>query len=364
MEFLKTKGMNKLLYKRPLSILMITVLSLVISLGSVSFSPLADAASLTALSDTMSSLKIGTASSHVVRFTTPTGASDNTDTIIITFPSDFNFSSKTIGSVSFTHGASLGTETTETLAASPSATAWGAAFTGTQARILTLTAPSDGVGAASVAAADKLIITYDNTNSINPSTATTFSIAITGSFGDTGSIMIQTLTDDQVQVSATVAQTLTFSISDNSIGFGTLSFSTARWATGDETGTTSETEAHTLAVATNAASGYTTTVKGATLTFGAATVTAIGGSNTASSTGTEQFGLRLTAAGGSGAVTAPYAASGYAYAADVSTTSQVAAATAASATTTYSVRYLANITTGTEAGAYAATLTYVTTANF
>jgi hypothetical protein len=214
----------------------------------------------------------------VIRFTSPTGASDNTDTIIVTFPSDFNFTSKTIGTVTFTHGASTGAEITETLAASPSATAWGAVFSGTQNRVLTLTAPSDGVGAGSLAAADKIILTYDNTNSINATTATTFNIAISGTFGDTGSILIQTLTDDQVQVSATVAQTLTFSISDNSIGFGTLSSSAARFATGDEAGTGSEAEAHTLA-APNAASGYTTTLKGATLTSGAATITAIGGSN-------------------------------------------------------------------------------------
>lgn len=356
--------MNKLLYKRPLSLLMIGVLSVVLSIGGVSFSPLADAASLTALSDTMSTLKVSTASSHVIRFTTPTGAADNTDTIIITFPDSFNFTSKTISTVTFSHGASTGSEIPETLAASPSTTAWGAAFSGTQQRVLTLTAPSDGVGAGAVAAGDKLIISYDNTNSINPTSASTFTIAISGAFGDTGNILIQTLTDDQVQVSATVAQTLTFSISDNSIGFGTLSSSAARFATGDELGNSAETEAHTLAVATNAASGYTTTVKGATLTFGAATISAIGGTNSASSTGTEQFGLRLTATGGSGAVTAPYAASGFAYAADAATTSQVAAATASSATTTYSVRYLSNITTGTEAGAYAATLTYVTTANF
>ncbi len=349
---------------RPLSLLLLPVLVVGLSLGGVGFVPRAEAASLTTLSDTMSSLKISTASSHTIRFTTPTGATDNTDTIIITFPSDFNFTSKAINTVTFTHGATTGAETTETLAASPSASAWGAVFSGTQNRVLTLTAPSDGTGAAALAPGDKVILTYDNTNSTNPSSASTYTISISGTFGDTGSIMVQTLTDDQVVVSATVAQTLTFSISDNSIGFGTLSSSAARYATGDEAGTGSETEAHTLAVATNAASGYTTTVKGATLTSGANTITAIGGSNTASSTGTEQFGLRLTATGGSGTVTAPYAASGFAYAADASTASQVASSSTSSATTTYSVRYLANIAGSTDSGAYTATLTYVTTANF
>jgi hypothetical protein len=312
----------------------------------------------------MSSVKISTASSHTIRFTTPTGTSSAGATIILTFPSDFNFTSKTIGTVTFTHGATTGAEATETLAASPSGSAWGAVFSGTQNRVLTLTAPTDGVGAAALAASDKVIISYDSTNSINPSSAANYSIAISGTFGDSGSIMVPILTDDQVAISATVPQSLTFSISDNTIGFGSLSSSAARYATGDEAGSSSETEAHNLVVGTNAASGYTMTVKGATLTYGSATIDAIGGTNTASTTGTEQFGLRMTASGGSGTVTAPYAASGFADAATVSSTSQVASSSTASANTTYSARYLANISSGTEAGAYSTTLEYVTTANF
>jgi hypothetical protein len=321
------------------------------------------AAALTGLSDTMSSQKISTASSHVIRFTTPTGASDNTDTIIITFPSDFNFTSKTISTVTFTHGATTGAESTETLAASATATAWGAVFSGTQNRVLTLTAPTDGVGSAAVAAGDKIILTYNSTNAINASTAASYAIAISGTFGDTGSITVNILNDDQVSVTATVAQSLTFSISDNTIGFGTLSSSAARYATGDATGSSSETEAHTIIVGTNATSGYAMTVSGTTLTSGGNTINAIGTTNTASSAGTEQFGLRMSATGGSGSVTAPYAASGFAF--DTAAfPDQVASASGTSADTTYSARYLANITSNTEAGAYAATLTYSVTTTF
>lgn len=329
--------------------------------------PVAQAASLTALSDTMSSVKISAASSHVIKFTTPTGAGDSTDTIIITFPSDFSFASKAISTVAFTHGASTGAENTETLAASPSASAWGAVFSGTNNRVLTLTAPTDGTGAAAVAASDKIIITYDSTNSTNGTSATTYTIAISGTFGDTGNILVRLISDDQVSVSATVSQSLSFSISDNSIGFGTLSSSAAAYATGDTNGTGSETEAHTLTAGTNATSGYTVTVQGATLTHtvtSSYTITAIGGTNTASSAGNEQFGLRMTASGGSGAVDAPYADSGFAYAANATTADNVASSSTASVDTTYSVRYLANITAGTEYGSYTATLTYVATANF
>ncbi len=165
---------------------------------------------------------------------------------------------------------------------------------------------------------------------------------------------------------ATIAggQTLSFSLSDNTIGFGPLSSSAARFATGDTNGDNSEVEAHQLVAATSAASGYVITIKGATLTSGLDTVTAIGGSNTASAVGFEQFGLRMTATGGSGAVTAPYADSGFAYAADASTASQVASVSGSSTATTYSVRYLANITATTEAGSYQGTYTYTISASF
>jgi hypothetical protein len=160
-----------------------------------------------------------------------------------------------------------------------------------------------------------------------------------------------------------VSQSLSFNISDNSIGFGTLSASVPRYATGDNSGSASVIEAHTISAATNAASGYVMTLNGATLTSGLNSITAIGASNTTSSAGTEQFGLRMTASGGSGTVTAPYAASGFAFD-SAAFPDEVAAATASSANTTYSVRYVANITAQTQAGAYTATLTYIATANF
>ncbi len=321
------------------------------------------AASITSASDTMSSSTINASSSHTIRFTTPTGASDNTDTIIITFPSNFNFTSKTIATVSFTHGATTGLEATETLAASPSATAWGAVFSGTQNRVLTLTAPTDGVGSASVAASDKIIITYNSTNSLNPSSAASYGIDIAGAFGDTGTITVNILTSDQVALTATVAQSLTFSISSNSISFGTLNAAAARFGSSTGSGQATEVQAHTLIVGTNAANGYSMTVNGSTLTSGGNTITAIGPTNTASAVGTEQFGMRMTASGGSGAVTVPYAAANFAL--DTAAFPDVVAtSTVASSNTTYSARYLANITSNTEAGAYTGTLTYVATANY
>jgi len=165
---------------------------------------------------------------------------------------------------------------------------------------------------------------------------------------------------------APAAQTLTFSISDNAIGFGTLSDTAARFANGAETGSATDVVAHTLTANTNAANGYTITVDGSTLTSGANTIDAMA-TETTSSTGTEQLGLYMTAAGGNGVVDAVY---------DNSPANTFALVTASfpdqvasdpdgdDVSTTYSVHYLANIATITEAGSYTATLTYIATGNF
>ena len=106
------------------------------------------------------------------------------------------------------------------------------------------------------------------------------------------------------------------------------------------------------------------TVEGNTLTSGAHTITAVGSTNTASSPGTEQFGLRMTATGGNGTVSAPYAAAGFAL--DTAAFPDVVASDpdGDDVSTAYSLRYIANITNATEAGSYTATFTYVATATF
>lgn len=324
------------------------------------FAQVAEAAAITSASDTMSSLKVSTASSHKIKFTTPTGAADSTDTIIITFPADFNFTSKTISTVTFTHGASTGLESTETLAATPSVTAWGAVFSGTQNRVFTLTAPTDGIGAATVAASDKIIITYDSTNSINATTAGSKVIAISGTFGDTGDITVTLVTDDQVAVSSTVSQSLTFSLGANTLALGTLS------------STAVVTGSHTFTVATNAAGGMVTTVAGATLTAGPNTITACA-TNCTSTTGSEQFGINLKDnttpnVGLEVSGTAPIGAAATNYNTADSfrfvTGETIASSAAGINSSVFTVSYIVNISGATEAGSYTATLTYTATATF
>ena len=164
------------------------------------------------------------------------------------------------------------------------------------------------------------------------------------------------------------AQSLTFSISDISIGFSNLDSANERWATGDGAGSATEVSAHTMSASTNGTNGYVITVNGSTLTSGASTITAIGASavNVTLSNGTEQFGIRLTASGGNGAVSTPYNGAANNYALDTAAfPDQVASdPDGDDVSTTYSVFYAANIANITEAGSYTAALTYAITANF
>ncbi len=161
------------------------------------------------------------------------------------------------------------------------------------------------------------------------------------------------------------AQTISFSISDSTIGFGTLTSAFTRFATGDTLGTTTTSSAHTLTASTNASSGYSIIVEGATLTDGSYTIDAIGGVATTSQSGIEQFGVRYTASGGSGSVASPYnGATTYAY--DGVSNADVVASLGAGdgVATIYSAYYIANIADLTEGGTYSTQIQYTITANY
>lgn len=349
-------------FMSPVKALALT-LALAVVMASVFPFTQAQAASLVNLSNTMTSQTVSATSSHTMRFTTPTGAATSTATIVITFPASYDFTGKAISSVSFTHGASTGLEATETLAAAPTLTSWGAVFSGTANRILTLTPPTDGTGTAVVAPNDRMIITYSSASSTNPTTPGSYTISIAGGFGDVGDMTNVILSNNQVNIDAVVSQALTFTLSTTTISFGTLNSAAARFASSTAAGGAAEVEAHNIVVGTNALNGYTVTASGTTLTYGSSTINAIGSSNTVSAVGTEQFGLRASATGGIGAVSAPYAAAGFAFATSTFPNA-LATATGASANTTFSLRYLANISANTEAGVYTGAVQYLTTANF
>ena len=226
-------------------------------------------------------------------------------------------------------------------------------------------------GSGTIAAGHIITITFNGTNKITNGSAGTTSLTINGSMPDSGVLSMAIVSNGVVAVSASVIGSITFTVSSNAIYFGNLRTGGPCFAQNTNPGnvtcpTTTESEAFNMTAGTNAPSGYAVSVQGDTLTTTAGSghsITALA-SNTASTPGSEQFGMRITATGGSGTVTAPYAASGYAYTGTTSTAAQVASYTGPSATTTYSLRYLANIAALTPAGSYTTAHTYVATANF
>jgi len=345
---------------------------------------IAQAAAVTSHKDTLSRTKVSVDANHEWQFVSPSGVNATTDTIIYEFDvagTAFDLTGVVLGDIDLledtdaTPGDCAGTLTQEVLvSADTAATDEWLVTIDTTADTITV-GPAAANDTAATTAANACVILRVGTNATgganqinNPATAGAYRMGVSGAFGDTGEVTVTIVADDQVAVSASVSQSLTFSISDFTIGFGTLSSTASRWATGDELGTgTADTVAHTMAASTNSGSGYNITVNGNTLTSGANTINPIGAAAAPPTTGTEQYGINLTYTGGSGTATAPYndATLPYTYAFDTAAfPDEVASSAGASADTTYSVYYVANIAGATEAGSYTSTLTYIATGNF
>jgi hypothetical protein len=330
------------------------------------------AAALSSLSDTQTSLKVSTLSDHTFVFVTPTGLAAG-QTITITFPLGYNLGTFSVNNVDLATSTSATCSgfTDALLSSSPSGTTWGVAQSGQTITFTSGTAviPANrcvqieiGANATSGATGVSQIT--------NPATAGATTTDIAGTFGDNGSTTQNIITNDTVTISATVSQSLSFSISTTTLYFGTLSTGAARFASSTNVaGDATETIAHTLAVSTNAGSGYTISVRGQTLTSqqnASNTIAFIGATVASSTAGSEQFGIRATVSGGTGStIDSTYsAATSYGYDATATTSAVFATGSGATLTSTYSLRYVANISTLTEAGTYVANLIYVATANY
>jgi hypothetical protein len=340
--------------------------------ASIAQVEIAFAAALTTLSDTQSSVKANTLSDHTIQFVTPTGIAAG-QTVSITFPAGYTMGTFNVNNVDFatSTSASCSGFTDTTLAAAPATLTWGIAQAG---QAITLTSGT------AVVPANRCVQFRIGSNATfgatgvsqitNPVTPGSYIIAIAGTFTDTGSITTNIITDDTVAMTGTVNQSLTFTISTSTIYFGTLGSGAPKYASSSNiAGDAADNIAHTLAVSTNAPSGFTLTTRGATLTSqqnASNTITFAGAVPVVSAFGTEQFGIRVTEAGGSGITVDPTFASTTAFGYDGTATSSTILATGSGSTptSTYSVHYLANIAAITEAGTYAANLVYVTTANF
>ena len=338
---------------------------LVSSLGVMTVS----AAFLSSLSDTMSNLNITTLSNHDFSFITPTGVASGA-VLTLKFPTDFSIPAGGSG-LSFSDIDLLDDGVDVTLANTAAGTTWGVATTSTT---ITFT------NGTNVVAANSVIRIKIGTNATNQSTglqqitnATTpgnYGIGITGNFGDVGTTTVDIATNDNVSINAIVNQSITFAVSSNTINFGALGSGAAKFASStNANGDSLETIAHTLAMTTNGTAGYSITVRGATLTSqqdSTDTITPIGATAASSTPGTEQFAIRATAAGGTGStIDDTYVwGTSYGYDGQATTTSAFATGNVPTNTTTFSLRYVANISATTEAGNYATTLIYVGTANY
>lgn len=238
-----------------------------------------------------------------------------------------------------------------------------------------------GVWSVNTSTAGELRVFNDGTNATGPSAGATVNFAavhnpsaVNSTFFmrittysdvswttaiDTGTVAASTA--GQITVTASVDETLTFTLANATVALGTLSAST----TG--TGTSS------MIVATNAATGYSVSYSGTTLTSASNTIAAMAGG--ASLQGTPQFGINLMAntiplvgsnvTTGTGAIGAPAAGYGTANSFKfVVTGDNIASATGPSNANTFTTSYIANIDDTTKPGAYSTVLTYVATANF
>ena len=348
-------------------LLKLTIGALIVSLGVSS----AFAAVLSNLSDTLSSAKIGAVSNHTFVFTTPSGLSNGSTTVIV-FPPEFIIpASLTFADVDINVGGPFLASTT--LAAVPLGNTLGVVRTSTSTLTITASSsvPIPPASTVYIRIGTNAIFGATGANQvINATTTGNKSIGIGGTMWDYGTTTVNMITNDTVTISAIVPQALTFSISLNSISFGNLTSSGPKYASStNPSGDTADTIAHTLQVSTNANAGYTITVQGQTLTSQqnpTNTINAIGITPATSALGTEQFGIYATKAGGvNGTIAAPYAtASSFGYDGTATTSAIFASGSTPTNTETYSLHYVANIAGVTEAGSYSANLIYVATANF
>lgn len=165
----------------------------------------------------------------------------------------------------------------------------------------------------------------------------------------------------EITTGSASTQTISFSLSDNAIGFGTLDTSFARYATATG-GSGSDVAAHTISASTNAGSGYSISVEGTSLVSGGYSIDAIGPSATISNPGSEQFGIRSVVSSGTGTVSDPFDTTNFAF--DDAARQIIASGIGDDVTSIYDLHYLANMNTLTVAGEYTSVITYTITPTY
>ena len=336
----------------------------------------AKSANIFELQPILSRLSDGTATNLDLYFMSPTGVSAG-QSFTITFAGFSMPSSSPTGlnsdDIDYSVNTAIGTcdgsfADRNIQDGAPSGSTWGVS---TSSNSITLTS------ASGVIAAERCVHFELGTNATAAATgdsqlttggfATLHTVSVSTSTGDSATSTVDVIDNDQILISATVDPTITFTISDNAIGFGTLTSGGPRYATYDGAGSGSATSAHNLTISTNASSGFSITYSGSTLTSGGNTISvATIVNDTDGTAGTEQFSI-------SGSSTAAVReTSGYNYNFGTNpdwnfvagTETQFASSSNSTSTQFIDMYYLANIAGSTEAGSYQTTINYIATGNF
>lgn len=223
---------------------------------------IAEAASITNASDTLSNSAPSLASNHTIGFEIETAMTAG-QTIAITFPAQFTIPALGVEDVDLTAGGSE-----QTISSSNGAGVWGVS---TSSQTITFTAPSDTGYATNTAfvieiGTNATAGTAGDSQIVNPAATASYAIEIGGTMPDSGQVRVAIV--DQVTVSASVDTSLTFTVTgvDANIDVTVSATNTSATSTSNTLpfGTlgvnTSKVLAHDLAVTTNASNGYTVTV--------------------------------------------------------------------------------------------------------
>lgn len=181
-----------------------------------------------------------------------------------------NFSNNTVRCITISYcTTATGSCTKPTGMVTTSATKDSSGWSGFNPANWTLDATTDGVTKYTNATGEAGGNNYSvSTGTItNPSSAQTVFVRV-NTYSDTGcsssvdsGVVATAIISSGVSVSATVAETLSFSIDDYAVGFGELTSASRRYATGDGNGSGTETSATTLTLSTNAANGAIVTIE-------------------------------------------------------------------------------------------------------
>lgn len=264
------------------------------------------AASLTSLSDTMSTIEDSAASNHTIKFVTPTGVSAG-QTITITFPTGFALGSVDYTDIDMATGANCATATTDvTLAGSPSGTTWGAVKA---SQIITITSGTGTVTATNCIAIEvgthaTYGVTGDQqiTNQTAAQNNSDPKILIGGTMADSGTIAVEIVADSTTTVNATVDPNITCAFSGMTTTFSSLT--TGAVSTSDNT--------TSVVVSTNAGNGFVISVfdngngtnpglyKSTATTYLIGSADSSYGNTATLAAGTDGFGIQGSTSGGSG----------------------------------------------------------------